>query len=52
MPAHTGEKARETGTFHCAKCDGKVHVEKGETIPECPCGENTFDRRTNEPDNG
>jgi hypothetical protein len=51
MAAHAGEKARETGTFHCKSCDKTVHVKKGNTIPECPCGGKTFDRRTDEPGN-
>lgn len=51
MPAHTGEKARETGTFHCADCGAKVDVKEGEKIPRCPNGHETFDRRTGEPGN-
>jgi predicted RNA-binding Zn-ribbon protein involved in translation (DUF1610 family) len=51
MTAKSGEKARETGDFHCASCDATVHVKKGDTIPSCPCGRNEFERRTNEPGN-
>jgi hypothetical protein len=51
MPAHAGEKARETGVFHCATCRAKVAVKKGDTIPKCPNGHTEFDRRTQEPDN-
>ena len=51
MAAHAGERAQETGTFHCSSCDGEVRVNKGERIPECPCGGKTFDRRTDEPGN-
>lgn len=51
MPAHTGEKARETGVFHCATCGAKVSVRKGDTIPKCPNGHTDFDRRMQEPGN-
>lgn len=51
MAAHAGEKARETGDFYCASCDEKVHVTKGDTIPECPNGHKTFGVRRNEPGN-
>lgn len=50
MPAYAGERARETGTFHCAQCGAKVRVRKGERIPECPNGHHVFDRRTDEPE--
>jgi hypothetical protein len=49
MPAHAGEKARETGVFHCAVCGARVWVKQGETIPECPNGHTKFNRRTQEP---
>jgi hypothetical protein len=49
MPAETGERARQTGTFHCATCGAKVYVRKGEKIPACPNGHHSFDRRTGEP---
>jgi hypothetical protein len=49
MPAKTGERAQRTGTFHCAECGAKVHVNAGEKIPKCPNGHDTFDRRTEEP---
>ncbi|RVX38693.1 zinc ribbon family protein [Nonomuraea polychroma] len=49
MVAHAGEKAEESGVFHCAKCSEKVEVKKGAKIPKCPNGHTTFDRRTNEP---
>jgi hypothetical protein len=48
MPAHTGEPAEKTGTFHCRGCDEAVRVKQGEKIPECPCGGTTFDSRTHE----
>ncbi|GIH45880.1 hypothetical protein SAMN05421833_101453 [Microbispora rosea] len=51
MPAHTGEKARKTGVFHCAVCGEKVPVHEGDTIPKCPNGHTEFDSRTQEPDN-
>jgi hypothetical protein len=50
MPAYTGERARETGVFHCSTCGEKVSVRKGERIPKCPNGHTEFDRRTGEPD--
>lgn len=49
MTAKAGDRARETGVFHCATCGEKVSVRKGETIPECPNGHREFSRRTNEP---
>jgi Zn finger protein HypA/HybF involved in hydrogenase expression len=52
MAAHAGEKAWETGTFHCQRCNEKVRVQKGRPIPECPnCGGKTYDQRTDEPGN-
>jgi len=49
MAAKAGEKAQKTGDFHCARCDAKVHVTQGDTIPKCPNGHDTFETRTNEP---
>jgi hypothetical protein len=49
MTAKAGDRARETGVFHCAVCGAKVSVRKGEPIPECPNGHREFDRRTDEP---
>jgi ribosomal protein L37AE/L43A len=51
MSAHAGEKAQKTGTFHCAKCDEKVHAKQGEKIPKCPNGHSEFESRTQEPGN-
>ncbi|HLM64015.1 MAG TPA: hypothetical protein VK306_06925 [Acidimicrobiales bacterium] len=51
MTAKTGERAQETGDFHCASCNAKVHVTKGDKIPPCPCGKNEFNTRTGEPGN-
>jgi hypothetical protein len=49
MPAHAGEPAWQTGTFHCQRCNEKVRVEKGKNIPKCPnCGGTVFDERTEE----
>ena len=49
MAAHAGEKAQEGGMFHCQKCNEKVRVNKGATIPKCPhCGGATYDERTEE----
>jgi len=48
MSAHAGEKARESGTFHCASCSETVRVKKGDIIPPCPNGHKTYDRRTDE----
>jgi Na+-translocating ferredoxin:NAD+ oxidoreductase RNF subunit RnfB len=50
MPAQTGQRAKETGTFHCRGCAEAVRVRKGERIPECPCGGTTFTSRTHELD--
>jgi len=52
MPADAGQRARESGTFHCAECGAKVNVEKGASIPECPRGHRVFNRRTGEPGSG
>ena len=38
MAATSGERAQETGDFHCTSCDAKVHVTKGDNIPGCTCG--------------
>ncbi|HEV7283820.1 MAG TPA: hypothetical protein VGN75_03110 [Kaistia sp.] len=52
MAANSGETARETGDFRCAKCHRQTHVTKGHTIPPCPhCGNKTFDTRYHEPGN-
>jgi Zn finger protein HypA/HybF involved in hydrogenase expression len=51
MAAHAGEKAEQTGEFHCAKCSEKVSVKKGEKIPKCPNGHSEFKSRTGEPGN-
>ena len=48
MPARTGERADETGTFHCRGCEQSVRVRKGQRIPECPCGGTSFVSRTHE----
>jgi predicted RNA-binding Zn-ribbon protein involved in translation (DUF1610 family) len=49
MVAHAGESAHEGGTFHCAKCNIGVRVNKGDNIPKCPnCGNDTYDHRTDE----
>jgi Ser-tRNA(Ala) deacylase AlaX len=47
MPAHPGERAQETGTFHCRDCDASVRVSKGGKIPRCPCG-GTYVARSHE----
>ena len=49
MSAKAGERAQQTGDFYCASCDEKVHVTKGDEIPECPNGHKTFETRRNEP---
>jgi hypothetical protein len=51
MSARAGEKARESGTFHCASCNATVKVKEGDTIPQCPNGHKTYDSRTDEPSN-
>jgi hypothetical protein len=48
MTAKPGERAYESGTFHCDKCSHTVRVEKGEIIPPCPCG-GGYGERTGEP---
>jgi len=50
MTAKAGERAHETGVFHCARCGAKVFVRKGERIPQCPNGHREYDRRTGEPE--
>jgi hypothetical protein len=49
MAAHAGDRARETGVFHCATCHEKVSVRRGEKIPKCPNGHTEFSSRTGEP---
>lgn len=51
MVAKAGEKARESGRFHCADCNHSVYVKEGDTLPPCPCGKNEYDRRSDEPGN-
>ena len=48
MAAKAGERAEKTGDFYCASCDEKVHVTKGDKIPECPNGHKSFETRRNE----
>ena len=50
MAAKAGEEAQKTGDFICDKCEGKVHVKKGDKIPKCPeCGNKSFSERRKEP---
>ncbi|OMQ14317.1 alpha helical protein [Modestobacter sp. VKM Ac-2676] len=49
MATHAGEKAPQSGDFHCASCSEKVHVHEGRKIPPCPNGHTTFDARRHEP---
>lgn len=49
MTARAGERAYETGDFHCAHCDAVVHVIEGNEIPLCPNGHDEYDSRSNEP---
>ena len=49
MPAKAGERAQETGTFHCRGCKHTIRLRKGQTIPRCPCGSGDYDARTDEP---
>ena len=52
MSAKSGETARETGDFRCARCREQVHVTTGDRIPKCPnCGNDEFDTRYHEPGN-
>jgi len=51
MTARAGERALETGTFHCDRCNHTVRVQKGERLPPCPCG-GGYGRRTAEPKQG
>jgi Zinc-ribbon containing domain len=52
VAAQAGERAQETGDFHCTKCHAKVHVTKGERIPRCPQGHHEFDSQTDESGRG
>jgi len=36
MAAKAGEKAEESGRFHCAHCSESVEVKKGEEISSLP----------------
>ena len=49
MAAKAGEKAEESGRFHWAQCNESVELQKGEEIPPCPNGHQTFERRSHEP---
>lgn len=50
MVAKAGERAWKGGTFHCKDCGHSIYVKQGDRIPECPCGANEFDPRTDEPE--
>lgn len=45
MMARAGEKATQSGDCICQECSEKVHVEKGQNIPKCPCGGEEFSMR-------
>lgn len=49
MTARAGERALETGTFHCDRCSHTVRVQEGELLPPCPCG-GGYGERTDEPE--
>ncbi len=42
MDAKAGERAKVSGTYECQDCGDTFELEKGDQIPECPCGGNTF----------
>lgn len=50
MVARAGERAWKSGEFHCRDCDHKIYVKQGDELPDCPCGRNVYDLRTNEPE--
>ena len=49
MAAKVGEKAQESGRFHCPHCRESVDVKNAEEIPSCPNGHKSFERRSHEP---
>ncbi len=49
MPAKTGERANKTADYYCTKCRGQMHVNQGDKIPKCTCGNETFEERRPEP---
>ncbi len=44
-------KTKSTGDWNVSSksCDFKVHVKKGDKIPNCPYGKNEYDKGTQEP---
>ena len=48
MVAKAGDIARKTGEYKCQECESAVYVEKGEELPPCPCGGETFDEQVSE----
>jgi hypothetical protein len=50
MAAHPGQTARATGDFVRTKRSTKVHVSRGDNIPECRyCADDTLEDSENEP---
>jgi hypothetical protein len=49
MAIKAGEQAKKTGDFICTKCQGQMHVNQGDKVPKCTCGNETFEERRREP---
>lgn len=45
MNAKAGEKAKDNFELTCKGCHDKMNIKKGETVPECGCGNTEFDAR-------
>lgn len=46
MTVKTGQSAQKSCDYMCQGCDGMVHLNKGDKVPECPCGCKDFDEAT------
>jgi hypothetical protein len=49
MAAKAGDLAKKSGELVCEECEEIMYIEKGEEIPTCPCGGETFQESVSEP---
>lgn len=43
MTMHAGDTAKKNCDVTCSDCDTMMRLEKGQEIPECPCGGSDFE---------
>ncbi len=41
----TGDAVKNTGTYHCDRCNKDYEFKKGDKAPKCTCGNTTFKER-------